>query len=530
MASPRVLLPMVLALLATSALVPAHAQLRDTVGQMPPDPNVPPTTPRSLVAQPGATLPTLDDEIRATEARRKAREQSRAVTSAGNPVLDPRTRGQVLRPVRGITQLRRPSNRAVPLRQGRPDTAASPDLPQIIAPGLSDTPVVKRRRPMEDDPYAPLGLRLGSFIVKPGIDVTGGYDTNPQRASKASRPKGSPTVQIAPDISVQSDWARHALQFDLRGTYNHYFEDTNSDRPTMDSKLTFRGDMMEGGTLNLELREKIDSQRPGSPDLTSTVKGRPLTYQTGASAGYTQKFGNTSLTGTVLADRYDFQDGKTTSGLTVSQKDRALTAYGAKLRGAYEITPGITPYVEASVDRRTYDMSVDTSGYQRDSVGAAAKVGTTFEISRILTGELSVGYGGRDYADSRLRNLSGALIDASLVWALSPISKMTVKAGSEFLETTQTGSSGAISRRIGVAYTHDLLRNLQLTASADYSRASYSGVSRIEQTFIAGLRADYKIDRNFVFRASYSYERAISSLAGNSSTAHVMLGGLRMQY
>lgn len=530
MAFPRILLPMAMTLLASAAITPAAAQLRGSVGQMPPDPNLA-APPQTQAAPQGPMLPTLDDEIRATEARRKAREQARAVTSAGNPVLDPKTRGQVLRPVRGITQLRRPANRAVPLRQGRPDaTSASQGLPQVIAPGLSDPPVVRRRRPQEEDPYAPLGLRLGGIIVRPGIDISGGYDTNPLRASPTSKPKGSSMIQIAPDVSVQSDWSRHALQFDLRGTYNHYFDVENANRPTLDAKLTFRGDMAEGGTLNLEAREKIDSQRPGSPDLTSSVKGRPLTYQTGASAGYTQKFGNASITGTVLADRYDFEDGKTTSGVTVSQKDRALVAYGAKLRGAYEITPGIMPYVEVGVDKRKYDIATDSAGYQRDSFGGTAKVGTTFELTRTVTGDVSAGYGYRDYSDGRLRTLSGALIDASLVWALSPISKLTLKAGSEFLETTQSGSSGAIGRRIGVAYTHDLLRNLQLTGSVDYTHASYSGVSRIEQTLIAGLRADYKIDRNFVFRASYSYERAISSLAGNSSTAHVLLGGLRVQY
>lgn len=526
-APPRIPL-ILLALLATGAPAPVVAQLRDAAGALPEEAVVPA---RSDPAVQGPLLPTAEDEVRAAQARRRAREQQRAVASAGNPVLDPKTRGAVMRPLRGTIALRRPPNRAVPLRAGPRDSAlaASQPLLQVIAPGLSEPPQKPRRKQQEDDAYAPLGVRLGGLILRPGVEANVGYDSNPLRAAPSSRPKGSKVYQGAVDLSVQSDWSRHQMRFDLRGVYNDYPDVKNADRPTLDAKLALRGDLSDQATVNLDLRERIDSQRPGSPDLTSAVKGRPLTYQSGATAGYIQRFGPASITATALVDRYDFEDAKTTSGLPVPQGDREFAQYGAALRGAYEITPGIAPFVEVGADRRVYDQAVDSGGYRRSSVGATARLGSTFELTRTLTGDVSAGYGWRDYADSRLGPLSGALVDASLVWQASPLTRATLKAGSEFLETTQAGSSGALGRRIGLLVTHDLLRNLQIGASLDYSHARYSGVNRTEQTLIAGLKIDYKIDRHFVFRTSYAYERAISSLPNNSSVAHVFLMGLRVQ-
>ena len=48
------------------------------------------------------------------------------------------------------------------------------------------------------------------------------------------------------------------------------------------------------------------------------------------------------------------------------------------------------------------DRQFDRNGFQRDSNGGYAKVGTSFEFTRLLTGEASVGYAARSYADPSL--------------------------------------------------------------------------------------------------------------------------------
>ncbi len=42
-----------------------------------------------------------------------------------------------------------------------------------------------------------------------------------------------------------------------------------------------------------------------------------------------------------------------------------------------------------------HDLQFDRNGYDRDSTGGYAQAGTTFEFTRLLTGDLSVGYEAR---------------------------------------------------------------------------------------------------------------------------------------
>ena len=67
--------------------------------------------------------------------------------------------------------------------------------------------------------------------------------------------------------------------------------------------------------------------------------------------------------------------------------------------------PGLKPFVEVQGDNRVHDLRLDRDGYARNSTGGYVKGGTSFEFSRLLTGEIGVGYAARDYVDPRLNRL-----------------------------------------------------------------------------------------------------------------------------
>ena len=70
-----------------------------------------------------------------------------------------------------------------------------------------------------DDPYAPLGVEAGAFTLYPAIELIGGHDTNPGRSADGN---GAWLYTVAPELQAQSNWSRHELKADLRGSYTGY--------------------------------------------------------------------------------------------------------------------------------------------------------------------------------------------------------------------------------------------------------------------------------------------------------------------
>ena len=77
----------------------------------------------------------------------------------------------------------------------------------------------RKRLKIDDDPFGAVGDYVGSFLVKSAVEVSGGYDTNPGRTFQ---PQGSPFWVIAPEFLAVSDWERHAVVADLRGSFTGY--------------------------------------------------------------------------------------------------------------------------------------------------------------------------------------------------------------------------------------------------------------------------------------------------------------------
>ncbi|WP_054142222.1 outer membrane beta-barrel protein [Bosea sp. AAP35] len=474
-----------------------------------------PTVPAYVAQQPAPDQPSASsfsatpDSVRDPAAL--IQDQPSAISRSAPPNASRPVRASG---VRGVTQ-----------RQFRAPQPTVTGLP----PSTPLPPPPRRNAATEEDPYAPLGLRLGSVVLKPAITNGVGYDTNPQRTAGSTR-KGSPFSRHDAEVEIQSDWNVHELKGRLRGGYSEYFRDRDASRPDGEGNLDLRLDASRDTRILLETRARLDTQRPGSPDLTAAVTGRPLIYQYGASAGVTHDINRLQMTLRGSVDRSDYEDGKLSNGGIVSQRDRNQTQYGLRLRAAYEVTPGFKPFVQGEVDTREFDQAIDSSGYRRSSDGATGRVGSTFEISRQLTGEVSVGYQNRKYEDGRLRNLKGFIGDAAILWSPTPLTTVTLRGTSELGDTTIAGSSGTTVRRVSLEVAHALRRNLIVTGVTNFGRTEYDGQGLREDFSSYGARIEYKLTRTFAVRASFTQERLNSTAQGSDYTANVAQVGLRVQF
>lgn len=428
------------------------------------------------------------------------------------PVRPPRPRQQNFR------SLERPPNRAV----------VDPLPGDGVSQGLPPPPAPRRAPASVTDPYAPLGLRVGTLLVNPTAEADVGYDSNPER--RAGAKKGSAFARGEAGFTLRSDWAVHELSADVKGGYNRYFRVPNANRPDGSGRIGLRLDASKDTAFDFELRGRIDSQVPGSANLTGGAQGRPLIYQYGGSAGVTQRFNRLAVSARASVDRSDYADASLGNGQVLSQKDRNLTQYGLRLRTGYEVSPGLIPFAEALIDTRKYDQAADTAGFRRDSDGLQLRAGTSIELTRTLTGEVSAGYGLRRYEDQRLRDLRAPVVEAVLAWAVSPLTTLKLRGATEFEETTIAGSSGAVTRRLSAELSHAFLRNLTATANASYGRSDFQGVSRQDTTIRAGFGLEYAFTRNLVLRGSFSHDRTTSNVAGNNVNGNTFLLGVRTQF
>src|SRR6476619_8311776 len=104
-------------------------------------------------------------------------------------------------------------------------------------------------------------------------------------------------------------------------------------------------------------------------------------------------------------DRHCGQDRRPLLPIQASFANAAQFFNSLLGRVSYDLMPGLKPFGEIVGNSRSHDLLVDRNGYQRNSNGGSVRAGTSFELSRLLTGELAIGWAARTYEDPRLQSL-----------------------------------------------------------------------------------------------------------------------------
>lgn len=466
------------------------------------------------------------------------------------------------------------------------------ETPPEIPPTVATTPTIKtkaRPRPVPE-PYSPIGIGVGSLRLMPFVEVSSGYEDNPDRLPSlsplqaiaagvpgAATPVGSTFVRGDAGFSLKSpDWERNDLRGDLRVGYVDYFDYPEASRFDGAGNVAARYDVTRDTAIDVTGRATYDTLRPYSQQLIQTVtqtsggtattstvetpENRPSVVTTGTTAGVTQKFNRLEVTLRGSYDRVMYGDAYYSSlgpppiagpdaGNVFPLSGTSYNDFGGTARVAYEIDPHVKPFAEATYDLRVHDSFLDPYGEARDSNGVLARGGVEVKFSDLLKGDAAGGYTERAYAqrslsqrlyaeaaygtpayESQLPELRGATVDADLIYTPTPLTTVTLRAVTTVAETTTTGASGVFSHAFSAQLSHDLLRNLSVTALGTYYTNNYQGASIVEHGYTAGVKLDYKLTRSVSLRASYSHERLNSSYGPIADyTANVYTVGLRFQ-
>src|SRR5882757_9197513 len=426
-----------------------------------------------------------------------------------------------------------------PLRLSIPPSQSANKAP--IPPAMAGTVVgqpVRKRLKIDDDPFGAVGDYAGSFLIKSAVELRGGYNTNPGRTVV---PKGSPFYVVAPEFLAVSDWERHALVADLRGSFTGYTNTfppvdglvssapTNLNRPDFTGHVDGRLDVTRDTRLLAQTRLLVATDNPGSPNVQAGLAKFPVYATFGGTFGVDQNFNRLQLSAGATVDRTVYQNSLLTDGTVTSNDDRNYNQFGGLGRVSYDLIPGLKPFGEIVGNTRSHDLLVDRNGYQRNSNGGSVRAGTSFEFSRLLTGEVAVGWAARTYEDPRLLPLQGLLTSASLVWTATPLTTAKFLATTSIDETTIPGVSGVLTHSYTAEVDHDFRRWLTVIGRFTWGTQKYEGDLRFDRFYSISGELIYKMDRNFWVTGTLRRDWLDSNIPGNSTNATIVMLGVRLQ-
>ncbi len=401
------------------------------------------------------------------------------------------------------------------------------DEKQSLDPRAERTGAIEgaKRKP-DDDPFAPLGIKVGSFTLRPAIEQ-GVTATSNADSSFGGRPAVLSETTLRFDAA--SDWASNAATLSGYGTFRR----TLSGYDVRDARGRLEGtvdlDLDRDWRAIARLGYEAAPESANSPVVIEDTLSQPLRQSIDGSLGISKDLGKIrlGLTGAATHDAYG--DADLSSGGTLSQKDRDSTLYTATLRGGYEISPALTPFAELEVGKRIFDQRVDDSGYARSSNRVGARAGLALDLGEKLGGEFSLGWIRETFDDDRLAPISGATASADFKWSPVRGTVVGLRGDTTLEDTTTPGESGSILYEGRLTAARQVRANLTASAGLGLGWRDYLGSDGHDLIYSADASLTWWLNRYAGITGRVRHEALTSNLPYRDSRTDSVYLGLTLQ-
>ena len=388
----------------------------------------------------------------------------------------------------------------------------SPPDPQLFE--IEDTEPILDRRParlFRFEPFDPVGIKAGSFVLFPEIEFGGSANSNVFRATPA---RSDVTFDVRPSARFVSNWTRNAFEFRATGLASFYneFSSENDKAYTLEA----RGRLDLTKRLNFEVLASHDlAQESRSVPNARNVGTRPDIETDRMAASLNQRFNRLTvqLRGSVTELAYG---DSTTAGVTTSNAFLDYVAYEQAARASWEFKPTLSAFSEVAINQRDYRLP-DAAGVDHSSTGERYRLGLSFgNTGAYLRGEVSAGWGAQHPTSRTLAEASGFLVDANATWRASALTSFLLSARSDFIEATIAGSGSVKVQAFGLDVRHSFERYLIGTAGIAFTNSDYTGTAITEQDLRETLGLEYYLNREAVLFGRYTHVDFASVTPGAS--------------
>jgi hypothetical protein len=424
---------------------------------------------------------------------------------------------------------------------------------------LENSDAVRERQ--QSNEYVQKGIRTGAFTILPKIDFTNEYNSNIYFRDKSQLSLGTQGINdsyiahFKPGFSANSNWSKHALNFNLDTNLAQYAtQPSNNDYNNVMTQLAGRFDGTRGNHFDAGFGYNYLTESRGSPDQVNGLT--PTIYDTKVIDGfYTHTINRVNARVGLNAINYNYQDVETLLGTTLQMSTRNHWMYAPEIRVGYLIQPEYEAflrfqYVDASYDTLVYANGFPPStnpqgqtlnpAYDRNSWGYNALTGIAFNVTNLITGDASIGYLQRNYVDPNLSDISGVNGFVNLKWQPTTLTTVKAQVSRTINETTQAGVSGVFATGMGLTVEHALRSNLIAHIGGDYSNSIYEGYfstqildqnqNRNDNNYAATVGSKYLFNRNFTTDLSYTYQARDTNYRNTNYEVNQVMLNFRAQY
>lgn len=370
--------------------------------------------------------------------------------------------------------------------------------------------VTDRSRP----DYDPLGLRVRDFVLSPQIGIATGITDNVYLSSVAPRTDGF--VSLTPSIRAQSDWSRHQVQLRGGGDFRRFITQPRRNETSFYFGALGRLDYGSAYALTAEAQIAKQYETPFSGELQSDLSVLSSYYRSFFSVRGQYQAGQGRAI--LVADRTAFSFNSIPLGnnafIDQSDRDRHVSRLTGQVE--YALTPSASFYVQAAFGDTAYNRLLRTGGPNRDSRGYRLIGGMNLDLAGFLRGTIGLGYVRRDFKSSAFQQVSGISAEARVQYFYSELTTFSLAARRTIEDSSIASTSAFFDNRVTVRVDHELLRNLLLNATADYSRQNYIGTIANNSVYRVSTGARYLLNHEISFEGLASY--------GGQSVSQVNLG------
>lgn len=418
-----------------------------------------------------------------------------------------------------------PEDGGDPLRDTRPPADREPfeNPPAGYDPLLFQIedidPITTDRRPARlarFEPYDPIGIRVGSFVLFPELEVGGLWTDNVLSSPDA---RSDIAAEIRSTTRLVSNWSRHALEF--KGTTLDTFHD---DFPSEDDRawgVEARGrlDIARRTNVQAVVGHDIGQESRSAIDANQIGERADVTVDS-AEAALNHRFNRLSmqLRGSVSDATYSDTNGQ-------SNADRDTLETKQAVRAAWEFKPTLSVFAEQELNQRDKG-GIPADGIPRNSEGSRTRVGLDFGATgAVLRGTVGVGWGRQSPNNSRLQSVDAFLFDANLAWRPTEVTSFLLTAQSDIYDTTTENSGGVIAHTIGLEARHAFRRFLVASAGVAFTHNDYNSTTYSEDQLLTFLGAEYYASPELVLFTRYQHlDFASNGVDGDYQSDEIRIG------